>query len=322
MKKILSVFIVCLVLLSSFCLVASADKFAITESDGISTLDPDVNITFSEDFKQLYFGDTTYSSFPIEKISFSSDYYIDNLTILSEHPQKEKIDNISLFASKNGETISAGIYYKDGSSLNVDYFRDDYIEEYTRLESTDPEDLYIVFSQFRDEENIVVKTTKTLLKGEKEELKVNEIKLMDWFEVSAKSEKLNFFTQKGCFLDYSDEYYYIDFAEANIDPNNFDPWIYEGTAYKITDLALIQQIEEGLDKFYDEDYGIFFDDDFTKAVSKVFITLIFAIIPFAILVFTLICGFKAKKIYKKLFFTTAILSAAELITLAVILIIT
>ena len=89
----------------------------------------------------------------------------------------------------------------------------------------------------------------------------------------------------------------------------------------MTDPALLQQIEEARAKYYEDDYGIFFNDDFTDIVSKVFITLLFAIVPFAILVLTLILGIKAKGIYKKLYFTTCILAAAELITLGIVLLI-
>ena len=53
-----------------FGLTASADTLEKAPPGESCTLDPKVSITFSEDFKTLYFGDVTYSAFPNEKIPF------------------------------------------------------------------------------------------------------------------------------------------------------------------------------------------------------------------------------------------------------------
>ena len=322
MKKILSVFIVCIVLLSCFSFgnCVFADKMI--SSDEPCDLDPKVSITFSEDFKTLYYGDVTYSAFPSSQIPFSFDCLLKNSTLLTEK-QKKDVSEISLFASPNGFAIQAEIYYNYGAYFSVCYLRDDFIKEYNRLTATTSDKFYIIFTHFYNEDgDLFIKTTPQLLKGEKVKLEVDEILLDDWFEVEIKSDKMDMSVAKGTMLDYDGEYYYIDFTETNSDPNTFDHYTYKGDAYKITDPTLVQQIEDKLEEYYEIDYGMFFDDNFTKVVARVFITIIFAIIPFVIFVLTLILAIKSKKPYKKLHLTACILSFAELITLALILIIT
>ena len=323
MKKILSIFITILVLLSCLGFAVSADVI-VPGGENETVLDPNIVISFSDDFKILYYGDVEYSAFPNEKIPYWFDYAVENKTLLTEE-QKKDISDISLSSNENGVAISATFRYTYGASLNIYYFRNDYVEEYNRVDSLEGNDLYILFSYFYEgdaENEISVKTSLSKLKGEKVKLEVDEYYLNDYFEVSAKSDKLNILVEKGCLLDYDGEYYYIDFAETNFNLTSCDYYTYKGDAYKITDPALIQQIEDGLLEYYQEDYGIFFDDNFTKIVSRIFITIVFAIIPFAIFIFTLILAIKSKNPYKKLHLTACILSLAELITLALILIIT
>jgi hypothetical protein len=322
MKKIISVFIVVLVLLSCFSFgnCVFADK--IISTDEPCDLDPKVSITFSEDFKTLYYGNVTYSAFPNSQIPFTFDCSLENSTLLTEKQKKDVLD-ISLTASPNGFAIQAEIDYTYGAYFTIFYLRDDLIKEYNRLSATTSDEFYIIFTHFYEEDkDLFIKTSHKLLKGEKVKLEVDEILLDDWFNVEIKSDKMDMSVAKGTMLDYDGEYYYVDFAETNSDPNEFDHYAFKGDAYKITDPALIQQIEDKLEEYYEIDYGMFFDDNFTKVVSRVFIIIIFAVIPFVILGLTLILAIKSKNPYKKLHLTACILSAAELLTLALILIIT
>ena len=320
MKKILSIFIAVLVLLSCF----SFNTFASEEIGPYdeAALDPNSVITFSEDYKKLYVDDIPYSRFYSSTISITTYLDIDNETEFSN--SQSDVDNTYILSSENGEMLDVELYFKDGFSLSATYLRDDYIKEFNRLTESDTEKLYIVFQladESWDREEIVVEADLNLLKGEPCEITSSLMGMNESFYVSAKSDKFEMYVDKGTLFYTGDEYYYVDYAEFGIDLEEFDTYDYEGAAYKVTDPALLQQIEEARAKYYEDDYGIFFDDDFTEIVAKVFIILLFAVVPFAILVLTLILGIKAKGIYKKLYFTTCILAAAELITLGIVLLI-
>ncbi|MBR3908151.1 MAG: hypothetical protein IKJ50_00340 [Clostridia bacterium] len=319
MKKILSIFIAVLVLLSCF----SFNTFAWEEIGPYdeAALDPNSVITFSEDYKKLYVDDIPYSRFYSSTISITTYQGIDNETEFSN--SQSDVDDTYILSSENGEMLEVELYFKDGFSLSATYLRDDYIKEFNHLTESDTEKLYIVFQladESWDREEIVVEADLNLLKGEPCEITPSFMG-SEPFYVSAKSDKFEMYVDKGTLFYTGDEYCYVDYAEFGIDPEEFDTYDYEGAAYKVQDPALLQQIEEARAKYYEDDYGIFFDDDFTEIVAKVFITLLFAVIPFAILVLTLILGIKAKGIYKKLYFTTCILAAAELITLGIVLLI-
>ena len=321
MKKILSVFIAVLVLLSCLSLTAAADTMIVPGGDDtISISDPLASVTISDDYKTLSCGKYTYSRFSGNNLDFDIYFEIDNELILSDAQEKE-IDNVDLSSDEDGIMIYADIYFNDGASLFVCFLRDDYIDEYNALNYEDTEKMYVYFGVQNSGDDIITETTKDLLKSEKTTISVPEAWSCDWFNVYIKSEKVDLRKQVGMLFLCDDEYYFVDYIEFEIDPADCDPMLYEGDAYKITDPALIQELEENYNLYYAEDYGFFFNDDFTQTVSKIFITLVFAIIPFAIFVLTLIFTIRSKNKYKKFHLTACILSAAELITLAIVLII-
>ena len=320
MKKILSVFIAVLVLLSCLSLTAAAATVEITPNDfllenEIISLDPFSSITISDDYKTLSCGKYTYRRFSSDELNLDVYYDIENELVLSNAQEKE-VDVVDLYSDENGIMISADIYFKDGANLYVYYLREDYIKEFASLTYENAEKLYIYFTA-----DIVTETTKELLKGEKTTVDISLLILDDWFDVSIKAETLDLSKRVGSLILLEDEYYYIDFNDFKIDSSDFNVTTYSGDAYKVTDPALIQELEENYNLYYAEDYGFFFNDNFTQTVSKIFITLVFAIIPFAIFVLTLIFTIRSKNKYKKFHLTACILSAAELVTLAIVLII-
>ena len=320
MKKILSVFIAVLVLIScfSFCTVASAAEIKMFDEYGESAnINPNAVITFSDDYKTLYLDDEAYSRYVADNLRLDASYSVQNRVLLTD-AQNEEIDEVTLTASENGEMFYVDIYFSDGAEFYVSYLQEDYISEYKAMMENDYDKCQIIF-YMPENEDLTVDTTKTLLSGEKTELAVNNVFLIDFFSVYTRSKKLGFLVEKGSLLEYKDDYYFVDYAENGLDIDTFDPNMFVGTAYKVTDPDLISEIEDASLRYYsDSDYGIFFSDNFTKNISKAFIILLFVAMPFVTLVLTLIFGFRAKKIYKKLFFTTAALCLVELLTVAII----
>ena len=229
----------------------------------------------------------------------------------------EEIEDVNLYASENGEMFEVNIYYKDGAEFLATYLLDEYIEEYNKLVGTESKKYYIIYQTYEypddyETEEIVVEATANKLKSEKFDLEVNEFLYEGETDVCIKSEKYDFYITSGSLLEYDGGYVYVDFNDTKLTEDDFFVYDYKGPAYKVTDPALVQKIEESSDRYYEEmDYGFFFDDDFSKTVSNIFLITICAVLPFAIFVLAVIFSFKAKKIYKKLFITIASLSIAE-----------
>jgi hypothetical protein len=323
MKKILSILVVALVLLSCFSFSAFAiEEIELDEGENLA-FTPYDTVTFSNDYKEMQIGVYSYTRFNTDRLNICHYLEINNKIILTDNQEKE-IGSINLESGEYGEIITAYLNFNDGSTITANFLMNDYIKEYERMQTADSADLHIIFNSYWDlnEEEITVSGTPSRFKGEKTEIVINsdDFWVIESFPVYIKSLEYNFFVEEGYLINLDDEYYYIDYADFALDYYDFDYYDYKGSAYKITDLALIQEIEEAIDKYYADDYGIFFNDNFTQVVSKIFITLVFAVIPFAIFVLTLIFVIRSKTKYKKLYLTTCILSAAELITLAIILI--
>lgn len=321
MKKIMSLIIAILVLLSCF----SFSTFAIEydEQPYIYTnyLDPTETIIISDDYQHLTLGDNSYSRFSGND-SLQTYDELENEIFLSP-AQELEVKNIVLHASKNGYKISAYIYFLDGATLSVTFYLDEYIQEYERLKFGDFEDYYIVFQEAdysNNSEEIILETTKELLMSEEVELTVNDFLLTASFDVCCKSTDLNLYVTRGSLIKYDELYYYIDFDNTNSSNKELDLYNYEGKAYKISDPLLLQRIEEESNRYYGEsDYGVLFDDELSKAISNAFLILVFIIIPFVIFILSLIFGIKSKKVYKKLFFTICALSVAILITSIIVI---
>ncbi len=313
MKKIITLFITILLLLSLFSLTASAAKapdFAIetnSEYADLGTLD---DITFSNDYKTLYCGENIYYSFPSETVTSNTYFEVKNGVFYSPE-QESVIWDCDFSANKNGSIIEAHFEFKEGYSMDISYLNDKYREEYNKILSDGFENYSIDFSS-RNEN--YVETDKTKLLGEKTTLKnINDLLFNNYYEVINFVSDRSFYVIKGQLLDYDGEYYYIDFNLNNITDYFYAP-DYDRSllAYRITDLELLQQISDAEDIYFDEDFGFFFDEDFTKVVSTVFLVIVFGIIPLGVFVVFLILSFRAKRVYKKLFTVIYSIAAAEL----------
>jgi len=315
MKKIITLFITVLLLLSLFSLTASATKtpdFAIetnAEYADLGTLD---DITLSSDFKTLYCGENIYNSFPSETVR--SDIYFEIKNGIFYSPEQENVLlDYNFSANKNGSIIEAHFEFKEGYSMDISYLNDKYREEYNKILSDGFENYSIDFSSSNENH---VETDRDKLLGEKTTLEnINDLLFNNYYEVFSFVSDRSFYVIKGQLLDYDGEYYYIDFNLNNIpDSDYFYAPQYDKPllAYRITDLELLQQISDAEDIYFNEDFGFFFDEEFTEKMSAVFLIIVFGIIPLGVFILFLILSFKAKKVYKKLFTVIYSIAAAEL----------
>lgn len=331
MKKILSIILIVTVLSLGFIVSVSA------------VLPPKQEIkyaTFSDDFQKMFYNGNPYSRantngiyLYVEPILNESggSYVVDNVAEvyfqgeLSDE-QKKTVDFVSIYSYDNQEVIfDVEIYYKDGSNLNVSYIRNDYLNEYNQLINKEFDEFYVDFTW---PEGNTVPINKDVLSSPI----TKEFDYYPWYddcfyvEGSITDGKLRYSYGEIRYIN-GDFYYYN--PELNKEVENYfnsDSYIYGEYSYsyesepkitlnKITDEATLATLNEGLQKYYDDEMGYMYNDELLEGVSKVFLTILFAIIPFAAFVIFLVLAIKAKKKgYKKIYITGCILSVAEIAT--------
>ena len=318
MKKIIALVITFLLLFSCFCMATQASEMPYYE-ETTSPLNPNVNVSFSADYKTLFFGAQKYVSFPCENMVNDPSYTMPNEINLTETQSSETTD-ISIYSCEYGTLISAEISFTDGSCFTTTYIKENYIEELNDI-SNSPNTAYTVDFIFPTNNTII--TTYDKLLGELTTIKNPYDIIDDYFyvEISTKDKKLKIFV--GYLILYNDEYYYYDFAANNTSYSEIDLYdIKSINAYKISDADTIKSFESAKKLYYDDEFGFFLDDNFSKKVAIGFIIFLFAIIPFAALIFFIILTVKSKGIYKKLSILTSAFLVAELIIFIIITLLT
>lgn len=327
MKK--SIFILALVLVLVFSFAFSISSFAY-----------DNTVTLSEDYSTLYLNGKTYSKANTEAVNlnvyadgkvFTSDFGIEDDSYVNfqerlnlQLTDSQKAELTKAYISMLGESklfADVELSFKDGTTIWYSYVRDDVKDDFNQIKNGKNNEYVIKFETYSDHGDIL-KTVpkKNLLTSDM------EMVLFDYCEqysVAITSEKYGYSVDMGCILidtDYIDDknsyYYYFDFAETGItsiydlyETNNYTKL----SVHKITDEETIAIIEEGLDEYYNSDFGYIYNEEFTEPVAKIFFTLVFAIFPLAIAVLTIILAVKSKKgLYKKLLIATSGLSLASL----------
>ncbi len=317
MKKIIALFITALLLISSFSFTAFAtEEPSFNFEDEYTTiLSEKTEITFSDDFKTLYFGNDEYLRFSSQNIYNDMLAELNNKIILSPKQEKE-IKEIMLNADKKGVLIGAYIEYVDGATLSSTYIKAEYLEEYNKIIENDFNECVVDFAY---PEYNTVKLSANLLSGKTVTIKDIEINVDDYFPVLASSADENLIVEIGIVILSEGDYYYASYKELGTSRDMY--FIYDEvsvTAHKITDAKAIESLNAAIKKYYDSDLGFFYDDNFTKKISDIFIILVFGILPFALLVAFTIFAIRSKQIYRKMCIIGASLSAAELIVFIIV----
>lgn len=299
MKKIISL-IISLLLISSYLFmnVSAAEK-----------------ISFSDDLKELYYGDRTYYRFDI---SLFADF---ETLDLKDYDFAWDEDNGKLkreyFVADNEKIVIHSVLdYSDGSSFTAGFLREDYYEIYYNLSNKDFGECEI---DFQWPEGNIVKTKRDLLSSGAEAT-LNTLEIDEWYNVNVSLKDSELKIEKGIFIVQGDDYYYLDYEKHNVTESIYD-YLESNSkvkVYRIDDRELSLSIEEGLEEYYADDLGFLYDDNFTKTVSNILTIFLFVIIPVIILGVFVILAIRSKTYYKKFFRTVYCLAAAELVIFAVV----
>lgn len=307
MKKSISLLIAVLVISFSLCIPSFASDKNI--------------ITLSEDYKNLYFDGFTYLRADASMIFYDmyddgsddvhyGSYYANcpvptdyngHYSIKLSENQSIEIESVVISDVSYKETIFLiTIYFNDGSELQIDFLREDLIDEYNRITSGNT-DTYIIDFMWPEGNEISVDREKLYIG--------NKIKMSSWeyeeeFSVYANSPTGGFKAELGMIFSINDEYYFHYY-------NSND----EIDAIKLTDEEILNAIETGVEKYYNDDYGYIYNYKLTEVISKIFFIFIFAFVPAIVFIVSIIYAVKSKKVlYKKLLFATSGISVAGIIT--------
>ncbi|MGN0526137.1 MAG: hypothetical protein ACI4IF_01765 [Acutalibacteraceae bacterium] len=351
MKKTISVILVALLL--SFCLVLPA--FAVEGNNPPTFTKESIKengpITFSEDFKNLYYCGYQYSIINGYELSYNYDYIedynelnydehynelsIDRICVTGIYPQEKSNDSehsifidieltekqqntvnyVDIYANSDGLIFDVTVEYKDYTTVNATFLRDDYLSEYNALINGEAEEYTVEFSWPEDNTVVLPKSAIT----SNETIVINSYDFDDLFSVycGIKNGTLKYSSGEIHLID--NDYYYVD-SSANEGVHGSGVLYTEETlkAVKITDPDAIEMLNTGLQKYYDDDLGYLYNDDLVESVSQAFLTILFALIPLIALAIFIVFAIKSKKkIYKKIYITASVLSFAEIISFIV-----
>ena len=337
MKKLLSITIAFILIFSCFAVTAFAGRFNIVIGSDFDPFSAEEPIgTFSENYEEFYINGVPHSRVNTNALNVELNY---NLLVSDEHnssyyaggtiyidfteEQKQKVKEVKIEHNGACTIFSVTIDYNDGATLTATYLSNDFYDEYNDVINGNV-DTYIV--DFMYPSGNYVETTKEKLMGEPVTLTRNQ--LSDWgkfdsCDVVAKSDDGSISMVIGAVIMLDDDYYYLNFKETGTDENDVE-WSGSIGAlaglpfYKVTDEELVKFFDDAMTDFYEDDYGILYDDSATESISIGFFVFVFAIIPFVILVFFLVKAIKGKGVYKKIYFTVVAVCLAELIVFATI----
>ena len=347
MKKLLSVIFAVVLIFSCFAVSAFAENmpivgFEVVEDKDIydtynfPIYDEQPIIKFSDDFTKLYVDDEPFSRADLSMLSTDFGYTVvaedkRDLSLKSSayldltDEQRKNFSNIYIEVNLETTMYRIEFYYSDGSSLCVYFLKDTLFEDYEKIISGNA-DKYLIDFQWPD--GNIVTATKNQIKGETVNLSEEEIYLStsEFFYVDMANENLTLSSYSGIICLMDDAYYYIDYKENNIEEAHF---LYgeEPDAdvivklHKITDEALNTEFQLALEKYYSDDYGIFYDDDTSETISAIFLIITFGVLPFVVFIIFLIKAIRGKGVYKKLYGTVSALCIAEVIVFVILAII-
>ncbi len=316
MKKILNIILCVLVAVSLFTLSVSADE-------AIPLGGKDKTADFSEDYTHLSFEKESYTIIDDSNISYDSFYYDDDVILeiiaLTEE-QKKTVSSLELKVFRKDLLLSADYTLNTGVEMYVTYINDKYLEKYNKASNGEVEDARVYFGY---PDNNQFNTTLTKLKENKTTISIDYWGVEE-FEVYVdidEESKNNISIISGQLILKDDVYYYLDYKDAGIKDLEESVELYEDErtyiAYEITDPDTVWGLENCYN-LYNDDLGFINDEDIASAFASALATIVFAVLPLAVLVLSIIFGIRFKEKYRKLFIALGVVAIAEIIVFAII----
>ena len=294
MKKLLCVF---LALLAAVCLLSM-------------TVSAESAPVLSEDLQTLTVGNKTYSQADLSAMNLFYGYELGSVQLPNN--LQNQIKNTVVHCTENEWVISVELYYYNGARMELCFVEDSVLPEVLEICQGDEVVCYV---DFWWENRPSVSAPIAQFKDEPTTLNMVSPGNFSYYEVIHFHEELDTYVYRGFLYAYRDTYYYVDYQENNIcNPVGFypsaGPDLYK--AYKITDPELLEQIMSGIESEYSGTTQL------GQILSSIFLTFVFAVIPAAILVLSIILFLKTKAYYRLTWGITGGLCIAELIVFMIL----
>ena len=350
MKKIIRIIATALILcvfLSVTSLATSVTTIAQPENQ---TIDTQSYITFSDDFKTVYYKEYQYvqrdlsmfmsniaSDYAVDFYDdFDLEYYGDSYSgmvvndmlvpQLADYKLTEEQQKIVSSVDIYGDDIilDIEISYKDGTFYSFATIRTDYLDEYERLLNSKG-DVYTLQFDY-PEDNKVDIDCDILFANKPEHLNPNDVfTYYDSYDVYVHSADGKLSYNPGMVIIVDEKCYYLDYAESGaseyVDIYEFY-WSEDGfDAYPITDEATVNAILEGQQLYFDDDYGYLQNNKLADSVSYFFLIMLFGVVPGIIFIVALVFAIIKKKTYRKLLFGVSGFCLAEIIAFIIFLVV-
>ena len=277
-----------------------------------------IKVSFSEDFSTANYEGEEYTRINLDGfLQPLNPVHESNLDIKLSNNQKNTIKKIEIL-DDYGVMFRANISFKDGGYYQAEYINNRYLNDYNVLKSDKPPKVKIRFDYPGGN---TVTTNMSELKSDVSELVEVSNKHKKFFVLSYNKEKRLAYEKGVLIIDSDDNCYYAEFNDE-FTADDVDSYSTHFTyAFVIKDEELLSKIDDAMDKYYDSDFGILEDDDFSDRISSVMIIFIFAVVPLGLMILFLIAAIKSKTSYKKLFTIIYILCILEIIVFAALFII-
>lgn len=302
MKK-LTYLLVFVLVLSCLCVGAAAQETPWVQEP----YSEDLTIEISEDYKTVTWQGVTYCRFNsnVIELDYEGEGWEAALTA-------QQLENLSLVyvESMNRQTVlNLQIYFRDSSTLIASYLREDMIKVYENLQAGNAEKYRVDFGW---PEGNTVNADRQGLYGTSMTLTEDILSWCNSYDVYAVDRDESIAVIVGFLLSYEEKFYYVDFSQARISYDAYGIDLYEYQqlpGWEITDEALLQELNTAQDAYYNDDMGFLFNDALTQSISKIFLVVIFCVIPGIVLILFAILAIRAKQaIYRKLFIIVSTLS--------------
>lgn len=263
----------------------------------------------SEDFGTLCFKGETYTRINSQVFNYT-DAYLDTEVSLSPS-QAKYFHSVDAVYSPDTSIVDVTLVTPEGTQIYMSYLRNSLLSEYQRAVS-DPS--APVFLEFYTDDLTV---SQQALKGKPTTLDYADVYYSEYYPVLASMEDCDLQVLRGILVVDNGDYYYIDYGENNVvNRSEYDCFeeydvIY---AYEVTDPTVCDAITNA----YVSEMTILTGDG-GDIVTGILMSLIFAVLPFLIMVVALILSFFCKqRFYRNGWRITAALSATELVVFIIV----
>lgn len=266
----------------------------------------------SDDMQTLHYNGKTYTRVNTLVLEFTDVYQ--GITLALSDEQSQQYSAGEAYTNDEKSVVDIHLLTPDGTQVIMGYLLDSLVPEY-RQALTDQHSGRILGYFWND-----VSAYPKDLKGTPVTLDASTARWSESYPVLLPLDGCNLSVIRGTLLVNGKNYYYVDHDENNIvNRTNYINQLpgKEIQAYKITDTTLCESIA----KARASERTLGFDDGGTL-VTGILMTLIFGLMPCAVLVIALIFSFRSKDIfYRRAWRITAAITGAELIVFVTVLLI-